>query len=132
MENRKYNFEISELIDRLSILVIKSVKDSENQKVYFDVIGDVLSDVEGDFNNDVLTSKIIRLCISLVTINSFIYLMKEEMMIDEDKFTENTKKGHQLNGIRNKIKNEISKYFGEVEHKTNTNEEGILEGKSFF
>jgi len=120
----------SEIIDRLSILNIKRIfikKDAisfskEIQKLHNDI------DFYMDKNNILCNSQHFRLIISLAQINLNIWLTKEEMTNHNDNYLKNMKLGHQLNGIRNQLKNKILDINGLSERsfeKTNTTREDL-------
>lgn len=120
----------SEIIDRLSILNIKRFfikKDAisfskEIQKLHNDI------DFYMDKNDILCTSQHFRLIISLAQINLNIWLTKEEMTNHKDNYLKNMKLGHQLNGIRNQLKNKILDINGLSERsfeKTNTTREDL-------
>ena len=120
----------SEIIDRLSILNIKRFfikKDAisfskEIQKLHNDI------DFYMDKNDILCTSQHFRLIISLAQINLNIWLTKEEMTNHNDNYLKNMKLGHQLNGIRNQLKNKILDINGLSERsfeKTNTTREDL-------
>jgi len=120
----------SEIIDRLSILNIKRFfikKDAisfskEIQKLHNDI------DFYMDKNNILCNSQHFRLIISLAQINLNIWLTKEEMTNHNDNYLKNMKLGHQLNGIRNQLKNKILDINGLSERsfeKTNTTREDL-------
>ena len=120
----------SEIIDRLSILNIKRFfikKDAisfskELQKLHNDI------DFYMDKNDILCTSQHFRLIISLAQINLNIWLTKEEMTNHKDNYLKNMKLGHQLNGIRNQLKNKILDINGLSERsfeKTNTTREDL-------
>lgn len=104
----------SEIIDRLSILNIKrffNKKDSialskEIQKLSNDI------DLFLDKHKILCNAQHFRLIISLAQINLSIWLIKEEMTNNKNNYLKNMKLGHQLNGIRNQIKNKILKING--------------------
>lgn len=100
---------LAELIDRLTIDQIKEVKDAANSNDYTKE----MRDIEHDLDLCILCSKIklnsylIRLIIALAQINLHIWHTKETMQREPTQFKKCMKLAHQLNGLRNQIKNRI-------------------------
>ena len=101
---------LGELIDRLTIDQIKQIKRQDCIKSLVEEIAYIEDDLDDiflskDFSLDI---DILRLIISLAQINLHIWSIKEEMIKSNDFFSENMKIAHQINGIRNKLKNRLS------------------------
>jgi hypothetical protein len=101
---------LGELIDRLTIDQIKQFKRQECIQSLVEEIGYIEDDLDDiflskDFALDIDT---LRLIISLAQINLHIWSIKEEMIKSNDFFSESMKIAHQINGIRNKLKNRLS------------------------
>lgn len=129
MGNRKCVPSFADLIDNLTVQQIKEVFDHKNISQFEKEISDLTHDINIDINNyDVcFDSDIVMLIISLSQINLFIWMEKEKMTTDKDNYYEHLKLSHQLNGIRNQIRNRITE---EINHqqsdiKTNINIEGL-------
>ena len=70
----------------------------------------------------------LRLLVALSQINLHIWHVKDQIKADPTRFDENTKLGHQLNGIRNQLKNRISRIESEEDlsgARTNTGTDGL-------
>ena len=109
-ESRQFVLPLSELIDRLTINHIKLVKTNVDNSGYIDEINKISSDIEKLIvsNNMSLNAKIIRMIIILSQINLHIWNNKDEMqrnLDNEKEYMKFLKLSHQLNGIRNKIRN---------------------------
>ena len=109
-ESRQFVLPLSELIDRLTINHIKLVKTNVDNSGYIDEINKISSDIEKLIvsNNMSLNVKIIRMIIILSQINLHIWNNKDEMqrnLNNEKEYLKFLKLSHQLNGIRNKIRN---------------------------
>ena len=109
-ESRQFVLPLSELIDRLTINHIKLVKTNVENSGYIDEINKISSDMDKLIvsNNMSLNAKIIRMIIILSQINLHIWNNKDEMqrnLDNEKEYMKFLKLSHQLNGIRNKIRN---------------------------
>jgi len=109
-ESRQFVLPLSELIDRLTINHIKLIKTNVENSGYIDEINKISSDMDKLIvsNNMSLNAKIIRMIIILSQINLHIWNNKDEMqrnLDNEKEYMKFLKLSHQLNGIRNKIRN---------------------------
>jgi hypothetical protein len=122
---------LSELIDRLSVDQIKEVLVSHGRGSFNDDIQRIEAELDTIFSHmdhPVVTSRFIRLVIALSQINLHIWKEKECMMNDRSGFEMHLKLSHQLNGLRNQLKNELLEETGIRERslaKTNTNTEDL-------
>lgn len=129
MENRKCVLSFADLIDSLTVQQIKEVFHHEHILEFEKEISDLMHDISIDIKNHNLCfdANIVRLIIALSQINLFIWAEKEKMKTDKDNYYKHLKLSHQLNGIRNKIRN---KFIEEINHqqgdiKTNINLDGL-------
>ena len=107
-----YHLPISELIDRLSIIEIKLVLDVKNSSDYLHELSLLKNDIQfelesKDTNLDI---NLIQILISLGQMNLHIWYIKDKMksQLDQpDKYAANMKLAHQLNGLRNQLKNTL-------------------------
>ena len=127
---RKFLPAFAELIDRLTVDQIKEVlipdlKDSmaeEMEKLCHDI--DLLIQ-EREIK---LSSRFIRIVIALSQMNLHIWYLKDRMQENPEKYSDYLKLAHQLNGIRNQLKNlllEESKDKGKSARLTNFNTDGL-------
>jgi len=75
-----------------------------------------------------LSARLIRIIIVLAQINLHIWQNKDKMQSDPEKYSERLKLAHQLNGIRNQMKNLLLGEMGDREkstRKTNFNTDGL-------
>lgn len=100
---------LSELLDALTVYQIKEVMDASNNESYAEESKAIESDIDGILQVSDIKSigDFLRLVVALSQINLHIWHVKEEMQTNPDRFDECTKLGHQLNGIRNQLKNRI-------------------------
>jgi hypothetical protein len=108
--NRKYHLPITELIDRVTILEIKLVLDNKNSKDYLNEIELIKSDLEFELNKKqiILNTKIVQTLIALGQMNLHIWYIKDQMKLQQNDplaYADNMKLAHQLNGLRNQLKN---------------------------
>lgn len=116
-ENRKYNLPLAELIDKVTINQIKQVK-QKNDDNFKDEINKICHDI-----NYIIQKKKLKLdadiliyTIIIAQINLHIWYNKDEMqknLNNEKDYLQLLKFAHQLNGIRNSIKNKILQVEGE-------------------
>ena len=127
MGDRKCFFTFSDTIDNLTVQQIKEVYDIDSISEYEKEISDLMHDIGVDIDKKdmVLDSKMITLIILLSQINLFIWIEKEKMINDKNKYYDHLKLSHQLNGYRNQVKNLIEDKIGSKDVKTNTDIDGL-------
>ena len=121
---RKYLPTLADLIDALSIDQIKEIKLSDKESYALE-IDKISSDIDLLINERRIKSsaRLIRLVIIIAQMNLFIWENKDKMKQDTKQYDELLKLAHQLNGIRNKMKNLLLEESGEKEpskKRTNT------------
>lgn len=111
----KYKIPIADLIDKLTVDHIKQFKFKKFEGDLENNIKNILEDIEVVLKekNILLDYKIIRPLIILAQINLHIWNLKDEMEKEGKNYDKLLKLAHQLNGTRNKIKNELLKIFKE-------------------
>ena len=114
---RVYHLPISELIDRLSILEIKLVLDVKNSGDYLHELSLLKNDIQFELESKKtqLDVSLIQILISLGQMNLHIWYIKEKMksQLDEPNgYASNMKLAHQLNGLRNQLKNSLLRLEG--------------------
>lgn len=109
-DNRKFLTPLSELIDRLTVDQIKQLlnKDDFNKSIKKEM-QNIMHDIDQIINDKKikLDFEIIRMIIILSQINLHIWNLKDKMEKDANNYNKNLKLAHQINGIRNQIKNKI-------------------------
>ncbi len=129
MKNRKFVLPAAELIDRLSVDQIK--------EMLFDDKSSITKEIE-DLSHDIdlilsekevkLNSRIIRILMVISQINVHIWYLKDRMQEDAEKYDELLKLAHQINGVRNRMKNLLLEEFGDKEKsllRSNFNTDGL-------
>ena len=110
-ENRKFLTPLSELIDRLTVDQIKQLLNKDDsQESLKKEMQNIMYDIDQIINDKKtkLDSEIIRMIIILSQINLHIWNLKDRMEKDKNGYDKNLKLAHQINGIRNQIKNSNS------------------------
>lgn len=113
---RKYLPALSDLIDALSINQVKEIK-LEKKQSYALEIKKISHDIDMLISQKKikLSARLIRMVIVIAQINLFIWNNKDKMQEDPKNYSDLLKVAHQLNGIRNRIKNLLLEISGEVE-----------------
>jgi len=121
----------SELLDRLTILQIKEILVSESRTSFSEEMRRLIQDINLTIEEKGgrLTARFIRLIIVLAQINLHIWHAKDIMMSEPDRFEECMKLAHQLNGIRNQVKNILLEEAGFTDttgKRTNINTDNLV------
>jgi len=129
MGNRKCTPSFADLIDSLTVMQIKEVFNPRLMEQYEKEIFDLIHDINIDIKEEGLgfCASFTRLIVVLSQINLLIWHEKEKMKSDKDNYYDHLKLSHQLNGLRNQIRNRI---LEEMDHqdediKTNINLDGL-------
>jgi|TARA_B100000282_G_scaffold296075_1_gene276958 hypothetical protein len=116
MTDRQFVLPAAELIDRLSVDQIKEMLFDNNTSITQEIsklshdIDLILSE-----NNVKLNARFIRIIMVLSQINVHIWYLKDEMQKNEEKYNDLLKLAHQINGVRNRMKNLLLEEFGDKE-----------------
>jgi len=127
---RKCLPDLAEILDVLSIMQIKEVKLNKHRLSYAKEIQGLMRDIDFIIKDKKikLNARFIRLLVVLSQVNLHIWNTKETMMRDTSHFNASMKLAHQLNGIRNRIKNLILTNISsgdKSKRKTNTNTDNL-------
>lgn len=132
MENKKRKFllPLTELIDRLTIDQIKEVLIPEHKENFAKEMELLCHDIDLIIEEKglKLSSRHIRIIIAISQMNLHIWLNKDQMQKDPEKYMDLLKFSHQLNGIRNQMKNLLLEETGDREksaERTNFNVDGL-------
>ena len=132
INNRKTKYNLSDLIDRLSIDQIKQIEFEKSTKVYENSINKIMASINIDLNkkNYKVNDLIINLLIALPQINLYIWFLRKDIAKKRKSNSKAIKLSHQLNAIRNQLKNkllnELNKNKDSTQRKTNTNREDLI------
>ena len=116
MSNRKFVLPAAELIDRLSVDQIKEMLFDDNSSITKEI--DILShDIDLILSEKKIevSSRFLRIIMVLSQINVHIWYLKDKMQEDEERYDELLKLAHQINGVRNRMKNLLLEEFGDKE-----------------
>ncbi len=127
---RAYHPSIAELVDRLTIDQIKEVILPEDKASYGAEMRDLANDIdtliqEGSIQ---LSARLIRIVIVLAQMNLHIWHFKDQMETKPERYSELLTLCHQLNGIKNQMKNlllEESKNPDQAARHTNVSVDGL-------
>ncbi len=115
-QDRKYLPTLTDLVDSLTINQIKEIKFHDKKTAYAEEINKICHDIDLiiDEKEIKINSKLIRVIIILAQLNLYIWENKDRMQKeDSENYLKLLKHAHQLNGIRNTIKNKISEMAGD-------------------
>lgn len=113
---RKYLPTLADLIDALTINQLKEVKFHDKKLAYAEEIKRICHDIDIIIaeKNVKLNSRLIRIIIIIAQLNIYIWENKDKMQkVNEENYLKLLKFAHQLNGIRNSMKNKISEIVGD-------------------
>lgn len=115
-KEREYLPTLADLIDALSVNQIKEIK-LENKQSYALLMKKISRDIDTLISQKQikLSARLIRMIIVIAQINLFIWNNKDKMQEDPKHYNDLLKLAHQLNGIRNRIKNLLLELSDEVE-----------------
>lgn len=115
-KQRKYLPTLADLIDGLTINQIKEIKFHDKKAAYAQEIKKICHDIDQiiDEKKVKINSKLIRIIIIIAQLNLYIWENKDRMQKeDSENYLKLLKFAHQLNGIRNEMKNKISEEIGD-------------------
>lgn len=110
----------ADLLDELTIMQIKQVRLPEGKASFIERLDSLSHDLDLLIKErDVkLTAKLIRIIVVLAQMNLHIWHNKDKLHADEPEYDRYLKLSHQLNGIRNQMKNLLLEEIGETTHAT--------------
>tara|TARA_B100000586_G_C19901049_1_gene339149 strand:- start:147 stop:584 length:438 start_codon:yes stop_codon:yes gene_type:complete len=132
MNNRKVKYNLSDLIDKISIDQIKQINFENKSQLYEKSISDLIDEIDQSLKNNKkkykLDATIIRIVIALSQINLFIWFLRDELKTETINFNQQMKLSHQLNSLRNNLKNMLLNKLNEPSNslgKTNIDKEDL-------
>lgn len=113
--SRKYLPTFSELVDRLSIVLLKRVFIPKNKSAYSSEIKDIMHDIDLIINEKKikLNSEIIKAICVIMLSNRYIWENESKCRSGQNQDYSLLKLTHSINGIRNTAKNLLSKQLSE-------------------
>lgn len=129
-KEREFLLPITELIDRLTIDQIKEVLIFGNKDNFAQEMEKLTHDIDMiiEERNLKLSARLIRIIIVISQMNLHIWYNKDRMQSDPERYSELLKLSHQLNGIRNQMKNLLLEETGDKDKstiRTNFNTDGL-------
>ena len=128
---KKIKYKFADLVDKLSVLQLKQIENT-NQIIKFEkTINLLLKEINFTYlnkKNFYVDSKFIRLLVILTQINTYIWLIRDEIANSNKSLNKNMKISHQLNALRNIAKNELTLILSNKDKsaiRTNTNKEDL-------
>jgi hypothetical protein len=130
MANRQFNLPFAELVDRLTVDQIKEVLLPASRASYADEMQRIAADLDAMIKEQKisLNARLIRMIVVLAQMNMHIWINKDKMAQDSSKYLEYLKFAHQLNGVRNRIKNSLLTELGSTDQsalRTNVATDGL-------
>ncbi len=113
--NRKYLPTFAELVDRLSIVQLKSIFISSNKSAYDLEAADIVHDLDVIIKEKGirLTGAMVRAILVTMLTNRYIWENESKARLGGSEQDKLLKLTHSINGVRNTAKNIISKELGE-------------------
>jgi hypothetical protein len=129
-KERQYLHPFAELVDSLTINQIKEVMLPEQKESFAGEMGKITHDIDLIIEERGLrlSARLIRIIIALAQMNVHIWYNKDKMQDNPEKYADFLKLAHQLNGVRNRMKNILLEEAGDREksaRKTNYNTDGL-------
>ena len=107
---RKYNYTTAQLIDRLAIVTLKSIKIPENKETYEKEADEIMFDLDEILGRPI--GRLIRYAQMSGIINEIIWANEAQARLGGDSQDKMLKLTHSLNGVRTSVMNEISNIVG--------------------
>ena len=132
INKRKIKYNFSDLIDRLSIDQIKQIEYENSANSYEKSIKNIMTSLDLILKKKKhkVSDIHINLFIALSQINLYIWFLRKEISHKKKANSKKIKLSHQLNAIRNQLKNkllyEINHKKNKSETKTNINREDLV------
>jgi len=116
-KERLFLTPFAELIDRLTVDQIKEVLLSTGKESYAEEMRRICHDIDLliEERNIPVSSRLLRIVVVIAQMNVHIWYLKDRMQEDGERYNEFLKLAHQLNGIRNRMKNLLLEEAGERE-----------------
>ena len=129
-KERQFITPFAELVDRLTVDQIKEVLLPTGKESYAEEMQRICHDIDlmVEERNIPISSRLLRIVVIIAQMNLHIWYLKDRMQEDTERYNEFLKLAHQLNGIRNRMKNLLLEESGEREKSTersNFNTDGL-------
>jgi len=129
-KERQFLTPFAELVDRLTVDQIKEVLLPTDKECFAEEMKRIAHDIDRivEQRQIPLSARLLRIVVALAQMNLHIWYLKDQMQKDETRYHEYLKLAHQLNGIRNRMKNLLLEEAGEREksaRRSNFNTDGL-------
>ena len=129
-KERRFVLPLAELIDRLTVDQIKEVLLEDGRASYADEMARLSHDMDLiiDEKSLGLSARLLRIVIALAQLNVHIWYHKDRMQEEPAHYDEHLRLAHQLNGIRNRLKNLLLEETGDRQkaaERSNFNTDGL-------
>jgi hypothetical protein len=120
--NRQYKLPLAELIDKLTITQLRELHFPEKKDLYSNEIKELSHDVDLAMEEMQLqvNAHILRIVFLIGQLNTLIWTYKNNMELLPDHYANYLKLSHQVNGLKNQLKNMLSETG-----KTNISTDGL-------
>lgn len=131
MQNdRDYLLPFSELLEQMTVLQLREMLLNKSIETYAKDIKNIEHDIDLIIKEKglKLTARLLRLTFLIGQINALIWVYKDKMLENEENYLPYLKLSHQVNGIRNAVKNQMLSLIGDSNDgslKTNTGMDGL-------
>lgn len=127
---RQFVLPMAELIDRLTVDQIKEIKLTDTRESVRREMKQLSVDIDNLIleKNLKLDASVLRLVIALAQINVHIWNLKDQMKESPQRYDEFLRLAHQLNGLRNQLKNRLLETAGDTARsavRTNDETDGL-------
>jgi hypothetical protein len=122
MENsRQYELPFGELVDKITILQLRETL--LNNPNYAEDIRKLEEDIDLTMRQmgAVWTARTMRIMFLIAQLNTLIWLFKDKMEEGEEQYTTYLKLSHQVNGLKNALKNKLMESTGGTPASLRTN-----------
>ena len=123
--NRQYIFTLGELLERMSILQLREMLLTDDRDKHATELLKISADIDSILTEKRFTPNALFLRLAILTgeLNTLIWIYKDRL---NDDYALYLKLSHQINGLRNQIKNIINQEAGEPGPKvTNLSTDGL-------
>ena len=129
-KERQFLTPFAELVDRLTVDQIKEVLLRTDKECFAEEMERICHDIDliVEQRRIPLSARLLRIVVALAQMNLHIWYLKDQMQKGKMRYDESLKLAHQLNGIRNRMKNLLLEEAGEQEksaERLNVNTDGL-------
>lgn len=119
---RQYRLPFSELIDKLTITQLRELQLEKNRDFYSKEIKELEHDINSIIEEEQIKidARIIRIIFLIAQLNTLIWSYKDIMDFMPADYDKYLRLSHQVNGLKNKLKNALSETG-----RTNINTDGL-------